>query len=219
MPVTERLGYVWTTLGRPDGPPPQLLEYYEIDRMVMNIWSPHVQCSGLRIIDNVVDNAHFPFVHPGVLGSTDRLEQVPSTPDIDANGVLWSRSQKYWFPITGAVAEYTYRIQDPYSVILYIHRTDKSGRFDYLGIFAQPLNEEHVIAHKFLAWVKEDWMDTKQLRANQQAISTQDKFILDRSFPRKLPLSGLDHSFGGDSTSCAYRAWLKNLGVRYGTHT
>lgn len=218
LPVTERLGYVWTTLGQPDGPPPQLLEYYEVDRIVMNIWSPQIQCSGLRIIDNVVDNAHFPFVHPGVLGSTDHLEQVPATPEIDADGVLWSRSQKYWLPITCAVAEYTYRIQDPYSVILYIHRPNRSGRFDYLGIFAQPLDEEHVIAHKLLAWVNEDWIDPKKLRSDQQKISAQDKFILDRSFPPTLPISGVDRSVGVDNPSLAYRAWLRDLGVRYGTY-
>jgi len=216
LPVTERLGYVWTTLGRPDGPPPQLLEYYEVDRLVMNVWSTPTKCSGLRIIDNAVDNAHFPFVHPGILGCADHLCQVPSAPEVDTAGVLWSRSQEYWLPITGSVAEYTYRIEDPYSVILYIHRPGKPQRFDFLGIFAQPVDEETFIAHKFLAWVKEDRIDPKRLRVDQQCISAQDKFILERSCPKKLPLSGADRSVGVDQTSLAYRAWLKGLGVRYG---
>src|SRR5262245_4905140 len=74
LPVTERLGYVWTTLGEPARAPQSLVEYYEVDRMVMNIRSTPIKCSGLRVIDNVIDNAHFPFVHPGILGDEEHLK-------------------------------------------------------------------------------------------------------------------------------------------------
>lgn len=216
LPVTERLGYVWTTLGEPEGWPPQLLEYYEVDRLVMNIWSTPLKCSGLRIVDNVIDNAHFPFVHPGILGDQDHLELEPSKPNVDTEGTLWSRSQKAWLPITQSAQDYTYRIQDPYSVILYIHNDGEPQRFNVLGIFAQPTSEETFIAHKLLAWVKEDWMDDKQLRSDQQWISVQDKYVLERHGPKKLPLNGLETSISVDVTSKAYRRWLIDLDVRYG---
>ncbi len=216
LPVTERLGYVWTTLGNPVGPPQQLLEYYEVDRMVMNIWSTPIRCSGLRIVDNVIDNAHFPFLHPGILGDGDHLDLTTSTPFVDEGGVLWSRSQKAWLPITQSVAEYTYRIADPYSVILYIHRPTTPHRYDFLGIFTQPVTEELFIAHKMLAWIKEDWMDERQLKSDQQCISVQDKYVLERHNPKRLQLDGSERSIGVDVTSLAYRDWLKKLDVRYG---
>lgn len=216
LPVTERLGYVWTTLGDPDGWPQSLLEYYEVDRLVMNVWSTPLKCSGLRIVDNVVDNAHFPFLHPGTLGDRDHLDLVPSKPYVDANGTLWSPAQQAWLPIKQAPVTYTYRIADPYSVILYIHRDEAPERYDFLGIFAQPLDEENFIAHKLLAWVQEDWMDERQLRADQQVISVQDKYVLERSTPRKLPLNGAEVSVGVDGASLAYRQWLRDLDVRYG---
>lgn len=219
LPVIERLGYVWTTLGRPDGTPQSLLEYYEVDRMVMNIWSTPLKCSGLRIVDNVIDNAHFPFVHPGILGDQAHLDLGLSAPYADEGGTLWSRSQRAWLPITQSVAEYTYRIADPYSVILYIHRPDTPHRFDFLGIFAQPIDEENVIAHKMLAWIREDWMDAKQLKSDQQWISAQDKYVLERHSPKKLPLNDLERSVGVDKTSLAYRGWLLDQGVRYGAIT
>lgn len=216
LPVTERLGYVWTTLGRPENPPQQLLEYYEVDRMVMNIWSTPLKCSGLRIVDNVIDNAHFPFVHPGILGDREHLDLVTSRPEVDADGTLWSRSQKAWLPITQAVQDYTYRIQDPFSVILYIHNEGEPQRYNFLGIFAQPTSEESFIAHKLLAWVREDWMEPNQLRSDQQWISVQDKYVLERHNPKKLPLNDLEHSVSIDVASKAYRQWLLDLDVRYG---
>ena len=84
----------------------------------MNIWSTPLRCSGLRIVDNVIDNANFPFVHPSILGDDAHLELPPYENEIDADGARWSLSYNAWLPITGDTAEYTYRISDPHSVIL-----------------------------------------------------------------------------------------------------
>ena len=219
LPVTERLGYVWTTLGDPDGWPQPLIEYYEVDRMVMNIWSTLLKCSGLRIVDNVIDNAHFPFVHPGILGDRQHLDLVTPKPFVDDGGTLWSPGHKAYLPITGEVQEYSYRIADPYSVILSIHLPDTPDRFNYLGIFAQPLDEENFVAHKLLAWVREDWMDAKQIASDQQWISAQDKYVLERHTQKKLPLTDLENSVSVDAASLAYRQWLRDKGVRYGAIT
>ncbi|MEX3009683.1 hypothetical protein [Hoeflea sp. TYP-13] len=220
LPVCERLGYIWTTLGEPDRLPQSLIEYYEVDRLAMNIWSTPLKCSGLRIVDNVIDNAHFPFVHPGILGDEEHLDLPPYVNEVDADGTLWSCSHQAWLPITNSVAEYTYRISDPYSVILFIHRPCVPGevqRYDYLGIFAQPVTEEHFIAHKMFSWVREDWMEMRQLRSDQQWISVQDNYVLERHNPKKLPLgNGLEASVPVDSASMAYRDWLLSKDVRYG---
>ena len=216
LPLAEACGYVWVTLGAPSGPPPYLPEFYEQDRLVMNVWSTPLKCSGLRLIDNVIDNAHFPFVHPGILGSVEHAELGLSHPYVDQDGTLWSRSQKAWLPLTQSVCEYTYHITDPYSVVLYIHRPDTPDRFDVLAIFAQPLDEERFIVHKLLAWVKEDWMDERKLKSDQQWISAQDKYVLERHDPKKLPLNDLEVSISVDMASVAYRQWLRDKDVRFG---
>ena len=220
LPVKESLGYVWTSLGEPELPPLSLNEYDEDDRMVMNIWSTPLKCSGLRIVDNVIDNAHFPFIHPGILGDEDHLDLPPYENTIDEDGALWSHRHEAWLPITQSNAEYTYRIPDPYSVILYIHRPRIEGedqRYDYLGVFAQPMTEESFIAHKMFAWVQEDWMDERQLRSDQQWISAQDKYVLEKHDPKKLPLvPDFECSIRVDSASLAYRNWLREKEVHYG---
>jgi phenylpropionate dioxygenase-like ring-hydroxylating dioxygenase large terminal subunit len=224
LPVFERLGYVWTTLGEPNHLPLSLIEYYEVDRTAMNIWSTPIKCSGLRIVDNVIDNAHFPFVHPGILGDTDHLELPPYENAVDDKGALWSFSHRAWLPLTHSVADYTYWIATPYSVILFIKRPSGPGesgtRYDYLGVFAQPTSQESFIAHKMLAFVKEDWMDERQLRSDQQCISVQDKFVLERHTHKRLPIyDGVETSIPVDSASLAYRSWLRERGVRYGALT
>jgi phenylpropionate dioxygenase-like ring-hydroxylating dioxygenase large terminal subunit len=220
LPVVERLGYAWTNLGQPSKLPQSLSEYYEFDRVTMNIWSTPLKCSGLRIVDNVIDNAHFPFVHPGVLGDQAHPELFPYENRIDGDGTLWSLSHRLWSPFTQSIAEYTYRISDPFTVILCIHRPllpDKQQRYDFLGVFIQPMSEEHVVVHKMVAWVKEDWMDARQFRSDQQWISAQDKYVLERHNPKKLPLNGdSEVSVSVDSASLAYRSWLLGRDVRYG---
>ena len=88
-----------------------------------------------------------------------------------------------------------------------------------MGIFAQPVTEKTFIAHKMFSWVREDWMDARQLRSDQQWISFQDKYVLERHChtPRKLPLDdGAVISVPVDSASTAYRDWLLSKDVRYG---
>lgn len=220
LPVVERLGYVWTNLGKPTKLPQSLIEYYEFDRLTMNIWSTPLRCSGLRIVDNVIDNAHFPFVHPGILGDQAHLDLPPYKNHVDSDGTLWSLRHRVWSPFTQSQGVYTYRIADPFTVILCMLRhglPDEQERYDFLGVFIQPTSEEQVIVHKMVAWVKEDWMDVRQFRSDQQWISVQDKYFLERHNPKKLPIGGnMEASVSVDSASLAYRNWLLERDVRYG---
>ena len=68
--VCERYGVVFVALGRPPAEPPAYfpewdeagVRHYHDDPVVVHACGP-------RIVENFLDMAHFPFVHPGVLGS------------------------------------------------------------------------------------------------------------------------------------------------------
>ena len=56
------------------------------------------------------------------------------------------------------------------------------------------------------------------LRHFQQMIFSQDKPILENQRPRRLPLDpAAETSVRADRSSVAYRRWLHERGVRYGT--
>ena len=220
LPLKEQLGYVWTTLGDPEISPQTLPEYDEPDRLVMNVFSSPIKSCGLRIVDNVLDNAHFPFVHPGIHGDEDHLELSIHETSVDENGVLWSHSRERWYPLTQSMAVYSYRVSNPYSVILLIHRPKIEGeeqRYDYVGVFTQPTSEENFILHKMYAGVKENWMDQTQMRADEQWVGVQDKYVIEKHNPKKLVIDeNYESPISVDIASLAYHNWLRENQVQYG---
>ncbi len=87
-----------------------------------------VRASGLRIIENFLDMAHFPFVHTDILGSEPHTE-VPRYDceirrDVDE---VWATNCSFVQPkaalsATGAIdTDYVYRIMTPFTVLL--HKT------------------------------------------------------------------------------------------------
>ena len=90
------------------------------------------------------------------------------------------------------------------------------NRLDVIGIFAQPIDQEHIRAHMMLCLVDEDSNDTA-IRHFQQLIFGQDKPILENQFPKRLPLDPrAETPIRADKSSVAYRRWLSQKGVTYG---
>ena len=74
LPVRERYGYLWTTLGEPDRDLLPIPEADEPDRRHVVCGAVAVRSSGLRIVENFLDMAHFPFVHTDILGAEPHTE-------------------------------------------------------------------------------------------------------------------------------------------------
>jgi phenylpropionate dioxygenase-like ring-hydroxylating dioxygenase large terminal subunit len=69
-------GYVWVCMGEPAQDVPYIPEafdnkYFQFHEF-LEIW----KCSGLRVMENGFDNAHFSFVHTGTFGATDPTPQA-----------------------------------------------------------------------------------------------------------------------------------------------
>ena len=69
LPVRTRYGCVWVSLGAPETEPPAIPEADEDDRRHVLCGAVGLRASGLRIIENFLDMAHFPFVHTDILGA------------------------------------------------------------------------------------------------------------------------------------------------------
>jgi phenylpropionate dioxygenase-like ring-hydroxylating dioxygenase large terminal subunit len=224
LPVRQKFGYVWTSLGDPVGEVFDIPEYDEPDRRNMNAASMGVHVSAPRAVENFLDLAHFAFVHTNYLGVEPHTEIKPYKVEVSAGGegILATKCVAYQ-PLASLVAtegydvEYVYRVPHPYCAILYKANAVDLARQDVICLFLQPAEEERSIGHMLLSVLDETNSD-KAIRAYQQLIFGQDKPILENQTPKRLPLDmRTELSARADSSSSTYRRWLKDRGVRYGT--
>ncbi|MEM7566970.1 MAG: aromatic ring-hydroxylating dioxygenase subunit alpha [Pseudomonadota bacterium] len=220
-----RYGHVWASLGAPERDLFPIDEFAETDRRLATCGAVQVRASGLRLIENFLDMAHFPFVHTGILGAVERPEveryECEIRREIDE---VWATNCRFFQPQAAAHAEggqmtdYTYRVATPFNVLLYKTCPSAPDRLDVIGLFVQPLKPDLSHAYAFVLVIDEASTETGLIHF-QQTIFLQDRVILENQRPRLLPLSpGAEMPTRADISSIAYRRWLKEKGLRFGIH-
>lgn len=224
LPFRERYGCVWTTLGHPASDIFDIPEAAEPDRRFVPCGWVKMRASGLRVIENFLDMAHFPFVHKDILGAEDHAE-VPSYAseirrDVDE---VWASNCSFFQPriaateSEGALVQLTYRVPTPFTVMLYRVCPTSPNRLDAIALFVQPMEEDICRAQPVMYLVDETSTHTSLLNF-EQIIFLQDRIILENQRPLRLPLEPrLETPTRADSSSIAYRRWLKEKGLRFGT--
>ncbi len=215
--------YVWTSLGNPPERTFEIPEFFESDRRNFNGSTIGVNVSAPRAVENFLDMGHFPFVHDGLLGSEPHTEVVDYNVAIDPEtNEIWATECQFWQPAASATAtegqmvDYIYRVMQPYSILLYKSCPTAPDRMDLIGLFVQPVTEEHVRAHMFLSLVDDESTEAR-IRYFVQTIFAQDMPILENQNPKLLPLDPqAETPIRSDQASIAYRRWLSDLGVTYG---
>ena len=219
----ERYGYIWASIGRPEKPLMAMPEFDEPGRRLVVCGVITVRTSGPRIIENFLDMAHFPYVHPGVLGSEASTEvlkyKAEHRTDVDE---VWATDCGFRQPQAMAASEgaaevdYLYRVAQPFSAVLYKTSPGKTGAFDLIGIFVQPRAETLSDVHCFMLVFDEASSDDYLVQW-QQSIFLQDRIILENQKPLRLPLGRkAELPIPADSMSLVYRKWLREHGLTYG---
>lgn len=223
LAIQPRHGFLWVCpSGKPTRPLFDFPEYSEAGRRIVDCGGIGVAVSGLRVIENFLDMAHFPFVHAGFLGQVPHTEVAKYQVQVDpATDEIWATDCRFWQPRASAAHDsgsevlYKYRVMQPLSAMLY-KSSSRSGELDAIGLFLQPLDDEHVIAHTLLACYDETSTDA-ELIAFQQTIFGQDKPILENHAFKRMPLEGrAEIPTRGDTSSVTYRRWLRERGMRFG---
>jgi len=223
LPTVSAYGCVWACLGQPSADIFPIPEYAEAKRRNVNAGTIGVSVSAPRAIENFLDMGHFPYVHTDVLGAEPYTEVKEYDVEISADRDEIVATRCRFFQPKSSVAstegsdiEYVYRVPHPYCSVLYKTSHVDESRLDVIGIFAQPIDQEHIRAHMMLCLVDEDSNDTA-IRHFQQMIFGQDKPILENQFPKRLPLDPrAETPIRADKSSVAYRRWLSQKGVTYG---
>jgi phenylpropionate dioxygenase-like ring-hydroxylating dioxygenase large terminal subunit len=224
FPVRERYDLVWTTLGTPERDVVDIPEGEESDRRKVLCGTVAVNASGLRIIENFLDMAHFPFVHTDILGAEPNTEVLHYTTEIRRDvDEVWATNCQFFQPKAavsaegGIMTQYMYRVSTPFVTLLYKTCPNSTNRWDVICLFVQPLDPDRCRVHPVM-FILDDEATLTTLVHFQQLIFLQDRIILENQRPRLLPLEPrAEIPTRADASSVAYRRWLKEKGVTYGT--
>jgi phenylpropionate dioxygenase-like ring-hydroxylating dioxygenase large terminal subunit len=225
LPTRQRYGYLWTTLGTPATDLLPVPEADESDRRVVVCGAISVKASGLRIVENFLDMAHFPFVHTDILGAEPHTEVMQYTTEIRRDvDEVWATNCQFFQPQAalsatgGIMTQYMYRVANPFATILYKTCPNAANRWDVICLFVQPLDPDRCRAHPVMFLI-DDTSSLTELIHFQQLIFLQDRIILENQRPKLLPLEPrAEIPTRADATSIAYRRWLKEKGVTYGAY-
>ena len=224
LPTRQRYGCLWTSLGSPALDLPPIPEAFESDRRVVICGAVTVNTSGLRIVENFLDMAHFPFVHTDILGAEPHTEVPQYKAEIRRDcDEVWATECRFYQPqaavsaSSGITTEYMYRVASPFVTLLYKTCPNAANRWDVICLFVQPLDPGRCRAHPVM-FLLDDVSRLADLVQFQQLIFLQDRIILENQRPTLLPLEPrAEIPTRADATSIAYRRWLKEKGVTYGT--
>lgn len=224
LPLELKYGFIWTCLGQPTQPIIDIPEAYEKERHIISGGAMQVNVSGLRVVENFLDQGHLSWVHPGYLGEQPHTEIPDYKVDIINNEIIVS-DVKLFQPKASTAANagfmvaYEWRVYRPYIVALYKANPIHPNKRDYIVLFIQPIDEENCIVHSFLCFLPDE-TSRKEVRWFMQVIFMQDKPILENQLPKKLPLGPrAETPIRSDKVSIVYRRWLNEQSINYGAIT
>lgn len=177
-----------------------------------------VNAAGPRIIENFLDLAHLPVVHDGILGIAARAEIGRYEVTRTGEGILATGIEIFQPDPDGSgrdgVAYYTYRVLRPLTA--YLEKTAGAARFTMM-IAAAPLAETETNAWILFTLNNSESTDAEALDWMAR-IFMQDVPIVESQKPELLPLDlQAELHLNSDRTSIAYRQWLGELGMTFGT--
>jgi phenylpropionate dioxygenase-like ring-hydroxylating dioxygenase large terminal subunit len=219
--VAEAHGLVWLARDPLQASPPGVEGVP--DRCV--VCGPYVvETSAPRVVENFLDTSHFAFVHAGWLGDAAHAEVPPYPVEATPDGRPLIPHYRAWQPRAsassdqGAWVDYRYEVLGPYAALL-VKQPEDGGVADAYAAFACPLDEERTRAW-FLQYTTDRTTPDAGLQQFQDTIFGQDRPVLESQRPRRLPLStgpgGEVHS-AADRLSSAYRRWLRERDITFGT--
>ncbi|MEL6778027.1 MAG: aromatic ring-hydroxylating dioxygenase subunit alpha [Cyanobacteria bacterium J06597_16] len=212
-------GFVWLSLGEPVQAVPVFPEWLQEDAVTFHCGPYPINASAPRIVENFIDIAHFPFTHRGLLGD-------PNHPEISdyrlsvSDGEIIASDIHFYQPNPEGTGEaksvsYRYKIVRPLSACF---RKGETDQFFFIFLVVTPIEETRSIAWLGVSRNYSLEVSNDELRAFQDEVMAQDIPMVESQRPQKLPLTlSQEFHFPCDKMSIAYRQWLKQLGLQFGT--
>jgi phenylpropionate dioxygenase-like ring-hydroxylating dioxygenase large terminal subunit len=223
--VCEQYGLWWVCSGNNPKNIPTFAAFAEERGATLVIDAARVESSGPRIVENFLDQAHFPYIHADYLGQTPHTE-IERYGVAIVDGELHLTNCVVWQPNPGPRAtkggpvHYDYSVSHPYAATLTKVPSEPDGGelggFSVL-LIASPTTETSCDVWRVVK-VADAEADLEAQRAFNRTIFEQDIAIVESQRPQRLPLSPqMENHQPADAGSLAYRKWLLARGTRFGT--
>jgi phenylpropionate dioxygenase-like ring-hydroxylating dioxygenase large terminal subunit len=218
-PVKVVHGHVWTSLGEPERDVPTFPEWSDAAYRNIPCGPYRFHALGPRVIENFLDVGHFPFVHAGYLGDPGHTEIDDYQAEITSEGVI-SRDIPIWQPDpdgTGNAAKVLYTYEAQRALTARFTKAQGEKRFSMV-FFVTPVDEAHSTAWGIMAMNYSFDVPAEKIVTFQNEVTEQDRPIVESQRPELLPLDlQAELHLRSDRTAIAYRKWLRQLGLVYGT--
>lgn len=221
-PCLERAGLIWVCLGEPQDPEPAMLSLIK-PRLLPILMGPYpVKASAPRVIENFLDVSHLMFVHEGLLGDKAFAEIGEYQVTEEADGMLRTGEIEVYQPDPdgrglGVTNRYIYEIIRPLCVKLAKYTAGTDEEF-HLFLVVLPESETSCTAFMLQLRNYAPEVPDEVFIDFQNRLLEQDKRIVERQNPELLPLDlQAELHLKCDRVSIAYRRYLKEAGVTFGT--
>lgn len=210
---------IWVCLGVPEYDLPPFPEWNDptFRRVLCGPYT--FRAAGPRMIENFLDVAHFPYVHENILGVRDRPEIADYEVVTDEWGITASDIEVFQPNPDGTgeakTVTYTYKVFRP--LVAYFKKEATGPRFAII-MMVTPIEQTHSLMWMWMVMNHSYEKPEEELRAFQDEIALQDLPIVESQRPELLPLDlQAELHLRSDKAAIAYRRWLNQLGVTFGT--
>jgi phenylpropionate dioxygenase-like ring-hydroxylating dioxygenase large terminal subunit len=217
--TVEHDGLVWVALQEPVAPLPAwpIPDGQRADFRVVLLPGETWNSSAGRAVDNFLDIAHLPFVHPSVLATDDNARvddyQVVDTP----SGFFferWGTEPANAHSAGDSRTHWEYFLHLPFTA--HIRKTTDSGRVTIVSLLGAPTGAKKVTFFFGISrnHALEPERDQDFVGLHYQ-LGAQDRRMVEQQRPEEIPLSLREelHIRSVDGASMAYRRLLAELGA------
>ncbi len=219
--VEERYGLLWVCMGEPANDIPPFPEWSnpEMGKAVCGPYE-HIKANGPRLIENYLDAAHFPFIHGGVLGDPDKPVlgdfEVRTTEAGIASDPISVYQPNPYGDSSGEVT-YTYHAFRPLTAHFTKHMKGATN-----GMLLAVTPHDELDSSAWFVVATTAVLDSEELERDYEPrirdIFEEDREVVEGQRPELLPLDLQEElHLRSDRVAIAYRKWLKELGLKFGT--
>ena len=169
-----------------------------------------------RRLENFVDLAHFPFVHPNTLFDPNMKEVAPPSIERENGQLIFHfnpQVEDMPIPDVSLMGKTDYQITMPFTVNLGFELISKAGKGNraILWMSASPIDEGHCRSFWFTCRDhNKDEPDSPHLEFQEQVLD-EDIVVIEAQDPPQIPYDIDEISVPTDMVSIQYRKWLREI--------